>query len=38
MLLKKHQATEVAVYGCPSGRKCAALENRSITVRMTDSH
>jgi hypothetical protein len=36
MASKKTCATVVAVYGWPSGRKCAALENRSTTVRIAD--
>jgi hypothetical protein len=33
---KKARATEVAVYGCPKAMKCAYLENRTTTVRITD--
>ena len=33
---KKARATDAAVYGWPSAMKCAYLEKRSTTVRMTD--
>jgi hypothetical protein len=36
MWSKKTPVTVVAVYGCPGGRKWAALENLSTTVSMTD--
>jgi hypothetical protein len=36
MLSKKTRTTVVAVYGCPSDRKWADLENLSMTVRMTE--
>ena len=33
---KNVRATDVAVYGWPRAMKCAYLEKRSTTVRMTD--